>query len=81
MIIENFEITLTGFKILSTGVDGGHKYIMTDINYKGMQKRFVAFFESKEDEKKLNTDNELKIIGNLLDEGGEQVSLLNAKMI
>jgi len=45
--------TITDFTILSTGVDGGHKYIETHLTDQGKQRRLTVFFAGKLDEAKL----------------------------
>jgi hypothetical protein len=67
--ISNFEIKLSDFKTLSTGEDGGHIYLTTEINYNGQQRKLVIYFADKSDEQKVKTKDNLKLSGRLFDEG------------
>jgi hypothetical protein len=80
--LSDFETEITDYKILTTGSDGGHIYITTEINYKGKQRTLVVYFADKSDEQKINTKNKLHLKGRLLDEGEIQsLSLLDTKLI
>lgn len=62
-------LKLTNYKVLSTGVDGGHQYISTKIEHNGVIRQITALFRNKSDEKKLSDKLEITVRGNLLDEG------------
>ncbi len=80
--ISNFEIEVSDFKTLSTGADGGHIYLTTEINYKGQQRKLVIYFADKADEPKVKTVDKLKLSGRLYDEGIQQsLSLFDTKLI
>lgn len=80
--ISDFEIEISNFQILSTGVDGGHIYLTTEINYKGQPRKLVIYFADKSDEQKVKTKDKLKLSGRLFDEGIQQsLSLLDTKLI
>lgn len=80
--ISNFEIEISDFKTLSTGADGGHIYLTTEIDYKGQQRKLVIYFADKSDEQKVKTNDKLKLSGRLFDEGVQQsLSLLDTKLI
>ena len=66
---------LRDFKILSTGTDGGHRYVETLVTYNGKPRRLTVFFESKSDEKLLSI-NKLFIVQGIVQDDGEQYSLL-----
>jgi hypothetical protein len=67
---------LTFFKILLTGVDGGHQYLSTEIEYEGVKRKINVMFKNKSDERKLEGKNKLAVYGNLIDEGLEQSLML-----
>jgi hypothetical protein len=80
--ISNFEIEVSNFQILSTGADGGHIYLTTEINHNGQQRKLVIYFADKLDEQKVKTREKLKLSGRLFDEGIQQsLSLLDTKLI
>jgi hypothetical protein len=64
-----FKIELDKYKVQSTGTDGGHHYILAEIEYKGKTRRLLATFLDKSDEKSLKENMRIKIKGKLLDEG------------
>lgn len=70
----NFEIV--NFIILSTGADGGHHYLKSEIEYKGNKRDLVVLFKSKEDEKLLSSKDKIYVAGNLIDEGVEKTLML-----
>lgn len=73
---------LTKFKILSTGVDGGHHYISTEINFGGQLRKMAVLFKNNSDEKLLNDKTELTVAGNLIDDGIQQsLMLLDAEIV
>jgi hypothetical protein len=74
--LSDFQTQLDNFLILSTGADGGSKYISTEIDFKGTRRKLTVFFESKADEKKITSMQRIKVSGRLLDEGVEQSLLL-----
>ena len=79
---SDFEIEILNFKISSTGADGGHIYLTTEINYKGQERKLVIFFANKSDEKKVREDSKLKLRGRLFDEGVRQsLSLLDTEIL
>lgn len=63
------ELIIENYKIQTTGADGGHNYILTEINYKGKQRKLVILFTDESQEPKLNENKPLKIKGEILDEG------------
>lgn len=80
--ISNFEIEISNFKTQSTGADGGHIYLTTEIDYKGQQRKLVIYFADKSDEQKVKEKDKLKLNGRLLDERKNQsLLLLDAKLI
>ncbi|MBK7855619.1 MAG: hypothetical protein IPJ79_12595 [Bacteroidetes bacterium] len=80
--ISDFEIEISNFQTLSTGADGGHIYLTTEINYKGQLRKLVIYFADKSDEQKIKTRDKLKLNGRLFDEGVQQsLSLLDTKLI
>ncbi|NGY38982.1 hypothetical protein FQU23_015905 [Flavobacterium sp. XN-5] len=80
--ISNFEIEIADFQTLSTGADGGHIYLTTEIKYKGQLRTLVIYFADNSDEQKVRTKDKLKLSGRLFDEGVQQsLSLLDTKLI
>jgi hypothetical protein len=80
--ISNFEIEVLNFKTLSVGVDGGHNYLTTEINYKGQQRKLIVYFADKSDEQKVKARGKLKLSGRLYDDGIQKsLSLLDTKLI
>ena len=80
--ISQFEIDVSDFETLSTGADGWHIYLTTEINYKGQQRKLIIYFADKLDEQKVKTRDKLKLSGRLFDDGSQQsLSLLDTKLI
>ena len=78
----DFETEIFDFKILSNGVDGGHIYLTTEINYMGQQRKLVIYFANKSDEQKVRVANNLKLRGRLIDEGVlHSLSLLDTEIL
>ena len=78
----DFEITISNFKTLSTGVDGGHIYLATEIYYNDQPRDLFIYFSNKSDERKSITMNKLNLRGKLLDQGIDQpLSLLDSELI
>lgn len=44
------ELVLENYKVQTTGADGGHNYILTEINYNEIKRRIVIQFADKSDE-------------------------------
>ncbi|MTK52648.1 hypothetical protein [Paludibacter sp.] len=73
---------LTTYKILSTGVDGGHHYISAEINFGGQPRKITVLFKNKSDEKLLKENTELTVSGNFIDDGLQQsLMLLDAEIV
>lgn len=80
--LSDFIIEITDYEILTTGADGGHIYLTTEINYKGKLRILVIYFADKSNEEKVRTKDKFKLSGRLLDEGEKQsLSLLDTKFI
>jgi hypothetical protein len=76
------EFEISDFKILSTGVDGGHHYLSTIVYYKGSKRNMTVIFKNKSDEKRLEQLNSLKVKGHLQDEGSQfPLTLLESELI
>lgn len=77
------EFVIDNYKVQSNGHDGGRKYIISKIIYKGIERRLIILFESKTEESKLSEiNNNLSVKGNLIDEGIKQdLMLLDSKII
>ena len=54
-------LKLRTFKILSTGVDGGHYYISAEINHDGQTRKLIVLFKTKSDEKELIQKTEINV--------------------
>lgn len=80
--LSDFQTYVDDFHILSTGVDGGHKYISANIEYNGAKRKLTIFFADKASEKEVITLQRIKVSGRLIDEGEHQpLVLLDAKLI
>jgi len=80
--ISDFEIEIYKYEILSTGADGGHIYLTTEIEYLQQTRTLVIYFANKSDEEKIKVNRTIKLVGRLLDEGIHQsLSLLDTKLI
>ncbi len=74
--LSDFKIQLENYQVLSTGADGGHKYISTEIEHNGIKRNLTAFFTNKSDEKKIISMQRIQVSGRLMDEGVQQSLLL-----
>ena len=80
--ISDFEIEIYKYEILSTGADGRHIYLTTEIEYLQQTRTLVIYFANKSDEEKIKVNRTIKLVGRLLDEGIHQsLSLLDTKLI
>ncbi|MDO3641564.1 MAG: Imm27 family immunity protein [Mucilaginibacter sp.] len=69
------QFLLRDFKILSTGNDGGHRYVETLVTYNGNPRRLTVFFENKSNENLLSV-NKPFIAQGIIQDDGEQYGLL-----
>jgi hypothetical protein len=69
-------LQVSTYKILTTGSDGGHKYIETEVIHKGQLRRLTAFFKDKSEEVKIQLGMPLALSGRLQDDGIEYGLLL-----
>ena len=74
-------IKLTKFRTLETGADGGHRYVISDIDHKGRRRKIVVFFSDKSDEQKLEGKTEITVEGTLIDEENQSLNLLDSRLI
>ena len=75
-------LKIENYKVLSTGVDGGHHYLSTEIEYGGVTRRITALFKNKSDEIILTRKEEITVRGTLIDEGLEQsLMMLDTEII
>lgn len=82
MTKHNVQITLTKYEVLTTGVDGGHRYIFVDeFFYEGKRRSLAVFFESKSYERHLTVDTEIHLQGTLIVSSGDQLTLINAIIV
>ena len=79
--LRNYKLHLKQYSILSNGADGGHKYIVGEIIYKGQPRRISIFFTSKNDEKKLVQNSSIDVEGDFKDDGNEDLLLSNSRLI
>ena len=76
------EFEISDFKILSTGVDGGHHYLSTIVDFKGSKRNMTVILKNKSDEKQLLQLKSLKVKGHLQDEGSQfPLTLLDSELI
>jgi hypothetical protein len=78
MVLENVIFTISKYDILSTGHDGGHRYISTSVIFNGQQRDLTIFFFGKDDENTLMKDNPITVTGQLIDERGQNLILNEA---
>ncbi len=67
---------ISKFTIQSTGADGGHYYVSTEIELNGINREMTVLFKNKTDELKLNQLEEFDVKGNLVDEGIKNTLML-----
>ncbi len=73
---------LTDYRINSTGVDGGHFYVISEVEYQSRTRKLVVYFKDKSDERKLNDLEEMIVEGNLTDDGDQySLNLLDSILI
>ncbi len=65
------ELVLEKYKVQSTGADGGHSYIITEIEHNKKTRKLVVLFSNKSDERNLKENIKIQVKGNLEDEGEE----------
>ena len=63
------EFVLEKYKVQSTGADGGHQYILTEVVYKGKTRKLVVLFADKSDEKQLKEKLRIRVKGQIQDDG------------
>jgi hypothetical protein len=69
-------IQVSIFNVLITGVEGGHKYIETELFHSGQLRKLTALFKSKSEEAKIQAGLTLTLSGNLQDERSDYGLLL-----
>jgi len=75
------ELVLDNYKVQTTGADGGHNYILTEIEYEGNKRRIVILFSDKTEEPNLNENEAIKVIGEIEDDGIKyDLTMRNAKV-
>jgi len=75
------ELVLDNYKVQKTGADGGHNYILTEIEYEGNKRRIVILFSDKTEEPNLNENEAIKVIGEIENDGIEyDLTMRNAKV-
>tara|TARA_R110002073_G_scaffold143500_1_gene295481 strand:- start:51 stop:293 length:243 start_codon:yes stop_codon:yes gene_type:complete len=75
------ELVLENYKVQTTGADGGHNYILTEIDYNGNNRRLVILFWDKSEEPNLFENKTIKVTGKIEDDGIEyDLIMRNAKM-
>ena len=65
------KLALEKYKVQSTGADGGHSYIITEIEHNRKTRKLVVLFSNKSDEQNLKENIKIQIKGYLVDEGEE----------
>ena len=63
------EIILEKYKVQSTGADGGHNYIVTEIKHNNFKRKLIVLFAQKSDERNLKENSKIKVKGELEDDG------------
>ena len=59
------EFEINDFKVLSTGVDGGHHYLSTIVDFKGSKRNMTVIFKNKNDEQQLTHLKLIKVNSNI----------------
>jgi len=76
------ELLLTEYSIQTTGADGGHNYILTEVPHKGIDRKIVIIFINKSEEINLDETKQIKVKGEIEDSGIEHdLIMTNAKVI
>ncbi|NAY93510.1 hypothetical protein GTQ34_16505 [Muricauda sp. JGD-17] len=76
------ELLLTKYRIQTTGADGGHNYILTEVLHKGVNRKIVIIFIDKSEEINLDEIKPIKVKGEIEDSGIEHdLIMTNAKVI
>ena len=71
------EIIIHSYTIKSTGADGGHKYISTEIELEGKIKKLTILFANKSHENKLKNNGLIKVKGDLQNDGENYELIMN----
>lgn len=71
------KLIISEYLIKSTGADGGHKYISTEIELEGKVKKLTILFAKKSDENKLENSGLIKLKGELQNDGGKDDLIMN----
>ena len=79
--LTDFQIELSNYRIQTTGADGGHVYLVSEINHNGQNRKLVVYFFDKTDEHKIKSGGKINLTGRLFDEGVAQSLSLNARII
>jgi hypothetical protein len=74
-------INLKTFDVLSTGVDGGHHYISSEIEFNGIRRKITVLFKNRSNEELLKHRHEITVRGILFDEGDDQRLLMSESEI
>jgi hypothetical protein len=82
LTIDDQIFTLENFQIAGNGADGGHSYILAEVDFKNKRRKLAVFFANKTDEQKLHSLNSATVKGELSDEGPHySLHLLNAVLV
>lgn len=80
--IMTAEFEIKNFKILTTGVDGGHHYISAIVDYEGNSRNLTVIFKNKADEKRILALDTIRVKGVLQNEGSQfPLTLLESEFI
>jgi len=80
--LSDFELEISDYRMSSTGADGGHIYLTSEINYQGAKRKLIIYFADKADEQKLKSTGIIKLSGRLFDYGiNQSLSLLDTKLL
>lgn len=72
---------MSDVNINSNGSDGGHKYIVSTIEFRGNRRRVSVFFQYKSDEAKLYKGMSLAVQGTLTDDGNDDLLMSNVIIV
>ena len=63
------KLIIDKYKVQSNGADGGHNYILTEIEHEGKKRKLIILFANKSDERDLKDNVPIQINGQLENEG------------
>ena len=78
---EKYSVTLPDINVNFTGHDGGHKYIVSTVEYKGRIRRVSVFLANKSNEAKLEKGLSVTVEGILSEDNNDDLLISDALII